>query len=103
VEVALESRLGGTGVARWTKPEGGYFVSVDATEGTAARVVTLAKDAGLALTPAGATWPSGQDPHDSNLRLAPTYPSLSDVKVAAEGIGLCILLAGLEKQDAVRA
>jgi DNA-binding transcriptional MocR family regulator len=97
---ALDRRLAGTGVARWTKPEGGYFISVDALEGTAARVVTLAKDAGLALTPAGATWPLGQDPHDATLRLAPTFPKLSDVRVAAEGIALCILLAGLEKQDA---
>ncbi len=102
VEEALERRLGGTGVARWTKPEGGYFVSLDTIDGLASRVVTLAKDAGLALTPAGATWPSGKDPHDSNLRLAPTFPSLSDVKAAAEGIALCVLLAGLEKQAAER-
>lgn len=98
---ALDRRLAGTGVARWTKPEGGYFISVDALEGTAARVVTLAKEAGLALTPAGATWPLGEDPHDATLRLAPTFPSLSDVRIAADGIALCILLAGLEKQDAV--
>lgn len=103
VEDALQRRLAGTGVARWTKPEGGYFVSVDATDGTAARVVTLAKDAGLALTPAGSTWPYGNDPQDSNLRLAPTFPSLNDVKLAADGIALCILLAGLEKQEAAKA
>lgn len=103
VEEALQRRLGGTGVARWTKPEGGYFVSVDATDGTAARVVTLAKEAGLALTPAGSTWPYGKDPQDSNLRLAPTFPSLNDVKLAADGIALCILLAGLEKQEAAKA
>lgn len=103
VEDALQRRLAGTGVARWTKPEGGYFVSVDATDGTAARVVTLAKDAGLALTPAGSTWPYGKDPQDSNLRLAPTFPSLNDVKLAADGIALCILLAGLEKQEAAKA
>jgi DNA-binding transcriptional MocR family regulator len=102
VEAALESRLAGTGIATWTKPEGGYFVSVDTLDGLGSRVVALAKDAGLALTPAGATWPSGKDPKDSNLRLAPTYPKLNDVKVAAEGIALCILLAGLEKQEATR-
>lgn len=100
---ALDRRLAGTGLARWTRPEGGYFISVDALEGTAARVVELAKDAGLALTPAGATWPLGHDPHDATLRLAPTFPALSDVRVAAEGIALCILLAGLEKQEAARA
>jgi DNA-binding transcriptional MocR family regulator len=96
VEQALESRLGGLGIATWSKPEGGYFVSVDVVEGAATRVVELAKDAGLALTPAGATWPHGKDPRDSNLRLAPTFPKLADVKLASEGIAICILVAGLE-------
>jgi len=67
------------------------------TPGTATRVVALAKAAGLALTPAGATWPHGRDPQDTNLRLAPTFPSLGEVEVAAEGIALCILLAALER------
>ena len=66
--------------------------------GTAKQVVALAKDAGLALTAAGSTWPHGQDPHDSNLRLAPTFPSLADVTAASEGIALCILLAAIDKQ-----
>jgi len=96
VEQALEARLGGLGLATWSKPEGGYFVSVDVVEGTATRVVDLAKDAGLALTPAGATWPHGKDPRNSNLRLAPTFPKLADVKRASEGIAICILVAGLE-------
>ena len=94
---ALETRLAGTGVAEWTRPEGGYFISVDAMAGTAKRVVALAREAGLALTPAGATWPQGRDPDDRNLRLAPTYPPLADVRVASEGIAICILLAALEK------
>jgi DNA-binding transcriptional MocR family regulator len=97
---ALEARLGGTGVAHWTQPEGGYFVSVDVMDGTAKRVVELARDAGLALTPAGATSPHGRDPNDRNLRLAPTFPPLTDVRAASEGIALCILLAALEKRGA---
>lgn len=100
VEQALAARLTGLGIAAWSKPEGGYFVSVDVAEGTATRVVELAKDAGVALTPAGATWPQGKDPKNSNLRLAPTFPKLADVKAASEGIAICILLAGLEAASA---
>lgn len=96
VAEALERHLAGTGAARWSAPEGGYFISVEATAGTAKRVVELAKAAGVALTPAGATWPYGKDPHDSNLRLAPTFPSLAEVRAASEGIALCILLAAIE-------
>ena len=86
----------GTNVARWSRPEGGYFISVDVTDGTASRVVALAKDAGVALTPAGATWPGGKDPNDRSLRLAPTFPTLKDVEAASEGIAICIQLAALE-------
>ncbi|WP_158927110.1 aminotransferase class I/II-fold pyridoxal phosphate-dependent enzyme [Acidisphaera sp. S103] len=100
---ALDSRLAGTGAATWAKPDGGYFIGLDATPGTAKQVVALAKDAGLALTAAGSTWPHTRDPNDSNLRLAPTFPSLADVTVASEGIALCILLAAIEKQGMQRA
>jgi DNA-binding transcriptional MocR family regulator len=100
VEAALERRLGGKGLASWSRPEGGYFISLDAAEGTAGRVVELARDAGVALTPAGATSPYGVDARDRNLRLAPSFPPLKDVRDAAEGIALCILLAALEKQAA---
>jgi aspartate/methionine/tyrosine aminotransferase len=103
VDAALEARLSGTGAATWAKPEGGYFISLDATPGTAKQVVELAKDAGLALTAAGSTWPHGLDPYDSNLRLAPTFPSLADVTAASEGIALCILLAAIELQIAERS
>ena len=102
VQAALDKRLAGMGAATWARPEGGYFISLDATPGTAKQVVSLAGAAGLALTAAGATWPHGHDPRDSNLRLAPTFPSLSDVIAASEGIALCILLAAVEKQCADR-
>jgi DNA-binding transcriptional MocR family regulator len=94
---ALDSRLGGTNAARWSRPEGGYFISVNAMDGTATRIVDLAKAAGVALTPAGATWPGNRDPRDSSLRLAPTFPTLKDVEAASEGIAICIELAALEK------
>ncbi len=100
VEAALDLRLAGTGAATWAQPEGGYFISLNATPGTAKQVVALAKDAGLALTAAGSTWPHGKDPHDSNLRLAPTFPTLEDVTIASEGIALCILLAAIENRCA---
>ncbi len=103
VDEALERHLAGAGVARWSMPEGGYFISLEATPGTAKRVVELAKNAGLALTPAGAAWPYGQDPHDSHLRLAPTFPSLEEVRAASEGIALCILLAAIETHAAQHA
>ena len=96
---ALERRLGGTDLARWSRPEGGYFISVEAMNGTASRVVQLAKEAGVALTPAGATWPGNHDPDDRAIRLAPTFPTLADVEAASEGIAICIQLAALEKLD----
>ena len=103
VDAALTLRLAGTGTASWVKPDGGYFISLDATPGTAKQVVALAKDAGLAMTAAGSTWPFGNDPLDSNLRLAPTFPSPAEVTAASEGIALCILLAAIEKQCADRS
>jgi DNA-binding transcriptional MocR family regulator len=99
---ALEARLSDTEAARWITPEGGYFVSVDLAPGAASRTVALAKEMGLALTPAGATWPYGKDPLDSNLRLAPSFPSLADVKAASEGIAICMALACAEVEQARR-
>ncbi|MFE5342690.1 aminotransferase class I/II-fold pyridoxal phosphate-dependent enzyme [Isoptericola sp. NPDC056578] len=96
----LDERLGDAGVATWTRPDGGYFVSVDVVPGTAARVVQLAKEAGIALTPAGATFPYHQDPDDRNLRLAPTMPPLDEVRVAMDGVATCILLAAAEAATA---
>ncbi|MDF0530489.1 aminotransferase class I/II-fold pyridoxal phosphate-dependent enzyme [Tsukamurella sp. 8F] len=93
----LEDRLGGPKVASWTEPKGGYFISVDVLDGTAARSVDLAKDAGIALTGAGAAFPLGQDPHDRNIRLAPTLPSLPELETAMDGFATCVLLASAEK------
>ncbi len=93
----LDQRLGDHGVARWTKPKGGYFVSLDVMPGTASRVVELAKAAGIALTPAGASYPYGHDPEDRNIRIAPTLPTVDDVAAAIEGLTTCVLLAAAEQ------
>ncbi len=94
----LTDRLGGTGVGHWTTPTGGYFISLDVLPGTASRVVALAKEAGIALTPAGSTFPYGKDPADSNIRIAPTFPSLGEVAAATEGLATCALLAAVEQR-----
>jgi DNA-binding transcriptional MocR family regulator len=98
VEAAFEARLAPYDFARWTQPAGGYFIILDVMDGTASRVVALAKAAGLALTPAGSTHPYGKDPLDKTLRIAPTYPSLAEVKQAADAVALCTLLAACEKR-----
>jgi DNA-binding transcriptional MocR family regulator len=97
VEEVLATQLGGLGVATWTRPTGGYFVSLDVLDGTASRVVALAKEAGVALTPAGASFPGGNDPHDRNIRLAPTFPVLAEVNEAMAAVATCVLLAAAEK------
>ncbi len=102
VDEALAARFGDLAVANWTRPAGGYFISLDARPGTARKIVALAGDLGIALTPAGATWPYGNDPQDSNLRLAPSFPPLEEVRTASEGIALCILLATLEAERDAR-
>ncbi|HDL17010.1 MAG TPA: aminotransferase class I/II-fold pyridoxal phosphate-dependent enzyme [Rhizobiales bacterium] len=97
VDGVFNTHLEGTGAATWTRPEGGYFISVNVMDGCARRVVELANQAGVALVPAGATFPYGKDPRDRNLRVAPTYPALADLAPASEGIALSILLAVTEK------
>lgn len=89
----FEQKLAGIPNVSWTKPKGGYFISLDVPEGSARRVVALARDAGVELTPAGATYPHGKDPRDRNIRIAPTFPELSEISLAAEGVCLCIHLA----------
>ena len=93
----LSERLGGRGVARWNEPKGGYFVSLEVVDGTASRVVELAKAAGIALTPAGAAYPYGKDPADRHIRIAPTFPTPGDVALAIDGVATCVLLAATEK------
>ena len=89
-------RLSGIPGVTWTKPKGGYFISLEVPKGLARRVVALAKGAGIALTPAGATHPHGTDPEDRTIRIAPTFPELPEVALAAEGVALCVLLANAE-------
>ena len=84
-------------IASWTEPNGGYFVSVDVLPGCASRVVSLCKDAGVVLTPAGATYPLKKDPNDSNIRLAVTYPPVEELRMAMRLFCLCIKLAASEK------
>lgn len=95
VNEALEQHLGGKGLASWTKPAGGYFVSVDVLDGCASEIVRLAGEAGVKLTPAGATHPKGVDPRDRNIRLAPTFPSLQEVKMSMDVFCACVELVCL--------
>jgi DNA-binding transcriptional MocR family regulator len=97
VQQILAEELGGTGIASWTEAYGGYFVSLDVLEGTAAEVIRLAKEAGIALTPAGSTYPYGKDPHDRNIRLAPSFPPVADLDTAMRGVVVCVKLAAVEK------
>jgi DNA-binding transcriptional MocR family regulator len=96
VEEVLSQRLGGLGIAEWTHPHGGYFVSLDVLPGTAARVIELAKESGVALTPAGSAFPGGDDPDDTNIRIAPTFPELPEVRAAMEAVATCVRLAAAE-------
>lgn len=92
----LETGLGGLGVAAWTHPRGGYFVSFTGLPGTAKRTVELARQAGVALTGAGATYPYGNDPADSNIRIAPTMPAIEDLDAALDVFVCCVKIAALE-------
>ena len=96
----LGERLGEYGVAEWTEPEGGYFISLDVLDGSATRVWELAKDAGITLTKAGASFPHGVDEKDQNIRLAPSLPPLDEVRTAMDGVATCVLLACVEAAEA---
>lgn len=96
----LDSRLGEYEVARWTEPKGGYFISLDVIDGTASRVIELAKEAGIVLTGAGSSFPLKNDPNDRNIRLAPSLPPVDELEVAMDGVATCVLLAAVEKLGA---
>lgn len=93
----FDEKLSGIPGVVWTRPKGGYFISLDVPKGCAQRVVALAKEAGVELTPAGATYPYGKDPEDRAIRIAPTFPELAEVAQAAEGVAVCVRLAIAEK------
>ena len=93
----LENELGGLGIAEWIKPNGGYFISFDAMEGCAKAIVAKCKEAGVVLTGAGATYPYGKDPKDSNIRIAPSFPTPEEMAQAAELFVLCVKLVSVEK------
>ncbi len=93
----LERDLGGLGIGTWTNPRGGYFISFEGPDGTAKKIVAKAKEAGVTMTGAGATWPYKNDPADSNIRIAPTYPALDELVQAAEIFTLCVRLVAIEQ------
>jgi DNA-binding transcriptional MocR family regulator len=97
VQNVLDRQLGGKNIARWSKPQGGYFVSLDTMEGCAAAVVKKAADAGVKLTPAGSSYPYKNDPQDRNIRIAPSFPPLENVQAAMELVAICIQIVSLEK------
>lgn len=97
VEEIFEKELGGLGIGSWTKPNGGYFISFDSLDGCAKAIVAKCSDAGVKLTPAGATFPYGKDPHDSNIRIAPSFPPLEELKVAADVFTMAVKLVSIDK------
>lgn len=103
VEQQLEAQLSNVVECSWSHPKGGYFISFEAPQGTAKRIVSLAKDAGVQLTGAGATWPYGKDPQDSNIRIAPSMPPLEELEEALEVFVACVKLAAVEAELAKRS
>ncbi|MCR4690943.1 MAG: aminotransferase [Lachnospiraceae bacterium] len=97
VEQILNEELGGLGIGAWTEPNGGYFISFDALEGGAKEIVSMAKKAGVKMTDAAATWPYHNDPHDSNIRIAPTLPPIDDLRTATKLFALCVKIVSAQK------
>jgi DNA-binding transcriptional MocR family regulator len=99
VDSIFEKYLGKLDNVSWSKPLGGYFINLITPTGLAKRTVELAKNAGIILTPAGATFPYGSDPDDKHIRIAPSYPTLDEIKLAAQGVSLALLHAINEQED----
>ena len=97
VEATLEKELGGLGIGEWTTPKGGYFISFESLDGCAKKIVAMAKEAGVVMTGAGATYPYGKDPKDSNIRIAPSFPPIEELEKAAQVFVVCVKLASVEK------
>jgi len=97
VQDILTRELEGKGIASWTRPRGGYFVSFDAPDGCARAVVRMADEAGVKLTPAGSTYPLKKDPRDNNIRIAPTFASVDDVRSAVEVLAICTQVVAIDQ------
>jgi DNA-binding transcriptional MocR family regulator len=97
VEKVLSAELGDKNILKWRQPNGGYFVSIDTLDGCAKRIVQMAAEGGVKLTPAGATFPYGNDPRDRNIRIAPTFPPIDQVNQAMELVAICVQLASIDK------
>ena len=96
-EEILERELGGLGIGEWTKPKGGYFISFDSLDGCAKDIVARCKKAGVVMTGAGATYPYGKDPKDSNIRIAPSFPTPEELEIAGQVFVLSVKLVSVDK------
>jgi DNA-binding transcriptional MocR family regulator len=97
VQSILIKELADKKIANWSKPQGGYFASIDTMEGCAAAVIKMAADAGVKLTPAGSAYPYKKDPLDRNIRIAPSFPPLEDIQAAMELVAVCIQLVSIDR------
>jgi DNA-binding transcriptional MocR family regulator len=97
IVTAFEKELAGTGIAHWTNPKGGYFISFDSLPGCAKDIYNLCLEAGLTLTNAGATYPYGKDPDDKNIRIAPSFPSVDQLNAAVERFIVCVKVVSIRK------